>query len=124
MTALTKEKLDASAVLTQALIRTATKLEINQKQLARTIGVDRSKISRMYSGDSLLRPNAGEWDVATAVIRIYRSLAGLLDGNETLMLKWFTSMNYDFGKAPREVLLEGGGAYRVVDYLDALRGRF
>ncbi len=79
----------------------------------------------MNSGEALLRANAGEWDAATAVIRIYRSLGGLLDGNEALMLKWFSSHNTDFGKAPRDVMLEGGGGpYRVVEYLDSFRGRF
>ncbi|MBV1774574.1 DUF2384 domain-containing protein [Burkholderiaceae bacterium DAT-1] len=125
MSALQKPVAQPEVVLTKALLNTAKKLDLNQAQLSRILGVDPSTVSRMARGASTLRSTGKEWDAATTLIRIYRSLGGLLDGNESLMLGWFQSLNHDFGKSPCEAVLESaGGIYRVCDYLDSLRGRF
>ncbi|GAA5785634.1 antitoxin Xre-like helix-turn-helix domain-containing protein [Chitiniphilus shinanonensis] len=124
MTALAKVAPDAATVLTKAVVRASDALEINQKVLARILGNSPSTVSRMVQGGALLRPNTGEWDAAAALIRVYRSLGGLLDGNDQLIKVWMTTFNHDLAATPVETLETGGGVYQLGAYLDAYRGRF
>ena len=117
-------KPDAATVLTRALFAASERLQLNQKQLARILGVSPATVSRMVRLNGVLSETGGEWDAAAALVRVYRSLAGLLDGNEALSSAWMTSKNHDFGCAPVDVLMQAGGVYRIGGYLDAYRGRF
>lgn len=124
MTAPRKYEPDAALVLTKAVLRTGDRLSINQALLARVLGVHPSTVTRYLGGNSALRQNTAEWDAAAALIKGYRSLVGLLDGNDSHIVKWMTSHNSDFGCAPVELLQRGGGVYQLGGYLDAYRGRF
>lgn len=125
MSAVQEVQPEAAAVLTKALIRTGEKLGLKQGGIAKVVGVDASTVSRMVSGKAQLRHTSREWDAAATLIKIYRSLGGLLDGNDDNIRAWFNSVNADFGRSPAEVVIEGpAGLYRVGAYLDSLRGRF
>lgn len=119
-----KVKPEATVVLTKSVLRAADRLAVSKTLLARVLGVNPSTVKHYFSGDSSLRESAAEWDSASALIKVYRSLAGLLDGNEHLIEKWMTSQHSDFSCAPIALLERDGGVYQLGGYLDAYRGRF
>ena len=125
MSAVTKPAPQSEVVITKAMLRAADRLSLNKTQLARILGVNPGTVSRYDAGTSKLRSTSGEWDCAAALIRVYRSLAGLLDGNDALIKSWMTSHNYDFDCAPITMLeRHRAGVYNLGAYLDAYRGRF
>ncbi|WP_297577312.1 antitoxin Xre/MbcA/ParS toxin-binding domain-containing protein [uncultured Deefgea sp.] len=124
MSALEVERPEAAVVLGKALAAAWEKLNVSQAGVAKIIGLSEATVSRIANGTYILKPAKHEWAGAVAFIRIFRSLAGLLDGDEVLMREWLHSNNAEFRKAPIEVLMEGGGVYRIGGYLDSMRGRF
>ena len=63
---------DFSAVVLKATIRAAALLKINNRVLARIIGVSESSISRMRKGDFALEKGKS-FELALMFIRLYRS---------------------------------------------------
>ncbi|XZG68973.1 antitoxin Xre-like helix-turn-helix domain-containing protein [Chitinibacteraceae bacterium HSL-7] len=126
MSAQEKAVPDAAVVLTKAMLRAADALGVSKTLLARILLVSPSTVTRIAQPGGQLNPKSGEWDRATAFIRIYRSLAGLLEGDIAAMKTWLTSHNHDLGDAPLHLIETGGGGslYNICAYLDSYRGRF
>ncbi|WP_288841649.1 antitoxin Xre/MbcA/ParS toxin-binding domain-containing protein [uncultured Deefgea sp.] len=125
MSAKPEEAPEAAVVLSTALVKAWTILDVKQSVISKVIGLSPATVSRLSKGEYHLNKKAGDWDAAVTFIRMYHSLAGLLDGDETLMKKWLHTHNTDFGKAPIALLSEtGGGVHNLGGYLDSMRGRF
>ena len=104
-------------------MRAAESLGLTQAELAPILGVSRATISRMASGEYLLAPEQKTWELAALFVRLFRSLDALVGSNEAQARAWLNSENFAFGASPRTIIPRAEGLVRVVQYLDAARGR-
>jgi hypothetical protein len=117
MTALLAPKPEAAAVLAKSLLRAAKALGMTQEEAGRMIGRDRSALARGIDP----RSKAGE--LALLFVRVYRALHVLVGGAGPDMRHWFATPNRHLNGTPRELVQSVQGLARVVEYLDAIRGK-
>lgn len=111
----------AGAVLTQAALRAAALLGLNNAVVARTLGVSEAHVSRMARGERELEIGSKPAELATLLVRVYRSLDALVGNSEQHRRLWMTSFNRAFNAAPRDTIQKVEGLVRVVNYLDGAR---
>lgn len=111
----------ASAVLTKAALRSAALLGLTNAALARTVGVSESTVSRMSAGDRFFEVGTKPAELATLVVRVYRSLDALVGNSERHRQLWMSTFNRAFNQTPREAIESVEGLARVVRYLDGAR---
>lgn len=111
----------AGAVLTKATLRAAAFLGLNHAALARIVGVSESHVSRMAKGERELEIGTKPAELATLLVRMYRSLDALVGNSEQHRRAWMDSFNRAFNEAPREAIQKVEGLVRVVRYLDCAR---
>lgn len=112
---------EPAAVLSKAVVRVAETLGLTQKQLGRIVGMSEASASRLVNGNYRLstdRPK--EWELALLFVRMFRSLDAIW-GHEAR--RWMQTPNTALGAAPIELATQITGLVRIVDYLDAARGR-
>jgi len=112
-----------SRTLAKATLRAAELLGLTQAELAPMLGVSRATVSRIASGDYLLAPEQKTWELAALFVRLFRSLDALVGSNEAQARAWLNSENAGLGGIPRKLIPKAEGLVRVVQYLDAARGR-
>lgn len=122
MTALTKPDVDADAVLLKALLNTREQLGLTQQELAGIVGVNRSAISR-WGESGGLRPQSKTGELALLLIRVYRGLYALFGGNLGDMRHFLRTENHHLAGVPLVQMGQIQGLVRVVEYLDAIRGK-
>lgn len=110
-------------VLRKALLNCVEKLAISRQQLCLIMGISEATISRLYKGSSHLSPNSKDWEYATILLRIFRSLDTLFGGNEEQCRLWFHAYNHYFSAEPIELVKSISGLVMVANYLDAMRGK-
>lgn len=108
---------DADEVLAEACLNAASALGLSRRQLGRVVGRDRSRLKDALRVDS----KAGE--LALLLIRCYRSLYALVDGDERMLRHWMRTPNRGTGGVPLEQVQSVTGLTAVVGYLDAVRGK-
>lgn len=113
----------AAAVLSRATVRAAEQLDLPQRQLAQVLGVSAATASRLAAGTWRFAEGSKTWELASAFVRLYRSLAAITGGGTQAMRAWLHSDNDALGAAPAERILSAEGLFDVVRYLDAARGR-
>jgi DNA-binding XRE family transcriptional regulator len=109
--------------LAKATVRAAELLGLTQAELAPILGVSRATVSRIASGDHMLAPEQKSWELAALFVRLFRSLDALVGSNEAQARAWLNSENAALGGIPRRLIPTAEGLVRVVQYLDAARGR-
>jgi DNA-binding XRE family transcriptional regulator len=109
--------------LSKATLRAANLLGLAQAELAAILGLSRATISRMAAGDHVLAPGQKSWELAALFVRLFRSLDALVGSNEAQARAWLDSENAALAGAPRQLIGKTEGLVRVVQYLDAARGR-
>ena len=112
----------ASLVLSKAVARAAERLDVSKSLLAKVLGVSPPTVTRLYSGSYLLDPKRKEWEFALLFVRVFRSLDSIV-GDESTARKWLLSDNLGLNAKPIELIRHTEGLVRVVQYLDASRGR-
>jgi len=110
-------------VLTGAVMRAALLLEITQSNLAHILGVSASTVSRMSSGVYALDDQKKEWELGALFVRLFRSLDALIGSNDAAARTWLKGENRSLVGRPIELIRSTEGLVRVVQYLDAARGR-
>ncbi len=113
----------AATVLSKATVRAAEQLDVRQVQLAKVLGLSAATTSRLAAGSWLLPQDSKSWELATAFVRLYRSLSAITGGKAQAMRDWLHSPNDALGGEPAERILTAEGLFHVVQYLDAARGR-
>ncbi len=108
---------DRAAVLAKSVQRAAKALGLSQEELGRALGRDRSALTRGIDPDS--KPG----ELALLFIRGYRALFVLVGGEGPDMKHWFATPNRHLNGRPRELVQSVQGLVRVVEYLDAIRGK-
>ncbi len=110
-------QLDDRQVLTKALINAGRIMGLSQAELGDVIGMERSVFSRG------LNPASKSGELALLLIRAYRSLFVLVGGKPDEIKHWFHTENRHTGGVPADQVKHAAGLVRVVEYLDAMRGR-
>jgi DNA-binding transcriptional regulator LsrR (DeoR family) len=109
--------------LSKATVRAAQLLGLTQSELAPVLGLSRSTVSRLVAGDVLLSPEQKAWELAALFVRLFRSLDAVVGPNAEQARAWLDSENAALAAAPRQLIATTEGLVRVVQYLDAARGR-
>jgi hypothetical protein len=113
----------SAAVLSKATVRAADRLGLRQGDLAQVLGLSAATASRLWAGSWQLAAHSKAWELATAFLRIYRSLAAITGGGTQEMRDWLHSGNRTLGGEPAERIRSAEGLISVLHYLDAVRGR-
>lgn len=121
MGALLKADVDADRVLAKALLNTREQLGLSQQELAEIVGVHRTAISRW--AENGLRAGSKSAELALLLIRIYRSLFALFGGDLADMRHFLRTFNHHLQDEPLRLMHQVQGLVRVVEYLDAIRGK-
>lgn len=110
-------------VLTGAVLRAATLLELNQARVAEILGLSAATISRMANGSYALDANKKEWELGALFVRLFRSLDSLVGSNDEVARAWLNGDNRGLGDKPVNLIRSAEGLVRAVHYLDAARSR-
>ena len=105
-------------VLASALISAGKELGLTQADLGAAIGRERTALSR-----GQLDPRSKPGELALLLIRLYRALYALVGGEPAAMRHWMRTENQHTGGVPAEQIRSVQGLVRVVQYLDAIRGK-
>ena len=122
MTQAAPEVLSAS-VLSKAAVRAADRMGMRQSDLAKVLGLSTASASRLRAGTWQLSAGTKPWELATAFVRVYRSLSAITGGGTEAMRSWLHSGNDALGAEPATRILSAEGLISVLHYLDAARGR-
>ena len=114
---------DPRHVLTGAVMRASALLEITQAALAQILGLSPSTVSRMANGAYALDDQKKEWELAALFVRLFRSLDALIGSNDAAARAWLNGPNSGLIGRPADLIRSTEGLVRVVQYLDAARGR-
>ncbi len=114
-----KETPEPGEVLIEALVAAGKALGLTQAEIGAIVGKGRTAISRRDP----LEPADKSGELALLLIRCYRSLFVLVGGDVALMRHWIHTDNRHVGGVPAEQLRTVQGLIRVVEYLDAIRGK-
>jgi hypothetical protein len=113
----------AAATVTKAVIRAAERLELNQATLAEILGISGAQASRLVGGTYLLQPGKKrEWEFALLFLRLFRSLDAVV-GHERQAQIWLHNENHALAGKPVDLIKSAEGMIRVLQYVDAARGR-
>ncbi len=113
---------ERKAVLCKAFFNSQQPLGLTQEDLGRVIGLDRTTVSRLKSRGQL-DPGSKEGELATYLIRIYRSLFALMGGDQQAMQHWMHTNNHHINGRPLDLIGQIQGLVRTLEYLDAIRGK-
>ena len=114
-----RTKPQEAQVLATAFLNAGKELGLSQSVLAEIINRDRSSISR-----SGINPNTNSGELALMLIRIYRSLFVLMGGESVQMKHWMQTPNIHTGGVPADQVCHSiQGLVKIVEYLDAMRGK-
>jgi len=117
-----KTALDAKRTLSKAVSRAANELGFSGLVLSKTLGVSQSTVSRLHSGNYLLKQGHKEWELGLLLIRLYRSLLSIVGDQHSAQI-WMLSPNTGLGTAPKDLIVETEGLVGVVNYLDGFRAQ-
>ncbi len=106
-------------VLSEALVSAGKALGLTQADLGEIIGKGRTAISRRDP----IEPSSKSGELALLLIRCYRSLFVLVGSDGEPMRHWMHTGNRHTGGVPAEQVRSVQGLARVVEYLDAIRGK-
>jgi len=112
---------DESRVVTKATLRAADRLGIKNNVLARIIGLSEPTISRMSKGAYLLAPDSKAFELAVLFVRFYRSLDGIIGGDDSVAVDWLKNKNTVLDGTPLEVIQSVSGLANAIEYLDSRR---
>lgn len=115
--------IDDNQLVTEALLRAREALGLTLADLARVIGVSEPTMKSYSRGASTIRSPKTQ-ELALGLIRVYRALYAILDGDSAQLRHWMVTPNRHFrGQAPRELARSFAGLAELINYLDVMRGR-
>lgn len=112
---------DARGVLTKALLRAASLLDLAPTALARILGISEASVSRLANGTRSISPDSKEGELALLLVRVYRSLDALVGGDDAQRRAWMHGANRALNGTPSELIRSAEGLVAVASYLDGMR---
>jgi len=122
MSALEQTLPTPKSVLAKAVLNAAEQLGLKQGELAATLGIHRTAISRLKQNQSL-DPKSKQGEIALLVIRIARALFALTGGDKEWIKHFMKTHNKITGDVPAEQIKSIQGLMTVVQFVDAIRGK-
>lgn len=117
-----ESKPSESQVLAIAVDNLKNILDISNNELSEIIGMHRNTLARSLSNKKIdIKSKEGQCSLL--LIRIYRSLFALNGGNIDAIKHWLRTNNRHIQGVPLEIMKTILGLARVVNYLDAIRGK-
>lgn len=110
-----------SRVITKAALRAAERLEIKSTVLAKILGISEPTVSRMRKGTYELGPDQKSFELAVLLVRLYRSLDGIVAGDDEVASDWLRNRNTVLNGVPLELIQTISGLTNVIEYLDSRR---
>lgn len=110
-----------SAVVTKAVLRASTSLEIPEEVVAHVIGVGMPDFSRIRAGELKLNPGSHPFNMAVLLVRLFRSLDAIVGGDKNVANAWLKNENLALGGRPIDLIQSASGLTNVISYLDARR---
>jgi hypothetical protein len=114
---------ESRRVLTGAVLRAGALLDVTQYGLGQILGISPSTVSRMANGTYTLDSHKKEWELGALFVRVFRSLDALIGSNDAAARGWLHGQNHGLVGRPIDLIRSTEGLVRVVQYLDAARGR-
>jgi hypothetical protein len=111
--------LSDAGLVAKALLRAAERLRVNNKVLARIIGLSEASVSRLKKGETPLENKP--FELGVLFVRLYRSLDALTGGDDQVSATWLASPNTALSGTPLELVQSIAGLTQVIAYLDARR---
>lgn len=112
-----------SAVVSKAVVRAALALGLRQQELAGILGISPASTSRLMAGQYVLQADSKPFELALLLIRIFRSLSGVLGDQMAQVSAWMRMENRALGGVPAQLIGTITGLVNTVAYLDAARAR-
>jgi DNA-binding XRE family transcriptional regulator len=112
-----------SMVLTKAVVNAASKMGIQQRELAEIIGVSPSSVSRLSRGTHCLDRSQKTGELSLLLVRLFRGLDAICGGDQHSLQAWLRSHNTELGGAPLDLIKDIRGLVTTADYVDAYRAR-
>lgn len=122
MSAQPQQQPDRAMVLCKALFNASEQLTLNQEELGKVVGINRTGVSRLKKKGTL-DPESKQGELAKLLIRAARALFALSGGSHDWIKHFMRSNNKLTGGVPAEQIQSVQGLMRVVTYLDAIRGK-
>lgn len=122
MVALESVQPNREAVLAKAFLKAAEQLGLNQTELGKVLGLERSAISRIKKSQSLA-PESKQGELALMLIRIARALYALTGGDEQWIQHFMHTPNNVTGGVPAQQITSIQGITQVLQFVDAIRGK-
>ncbi len=110
-----------AVLLTKAVLRAADRLAIKNAALAKILGLSGPTVSRMRNGKYRLERGQKPFELAALLVRLYRSLDGIVGGDDHVAADWLTNKNTALDGVPLELIQSVSGLANVIHYLDARR---
>jgi Antitoxin Xre/MbcA/ParS C-terminal toxin-binding domain/Antitoxin Xre-like helix-turn-helix domain len=107
-----------AAVLGEAVLNAGARLGLSPEEVGRVVGRNRTTIVR--NGVDPSTPNG---QLALLLVRIYRGLYVLVGGRDDEMSHWMHTRIRTLQGVPSEMIRDVTGLVRVVEYIDAMRGK-
>ena len=115
-------QLDSSQVLAKAVGNLLNDIKISKSDFSEIIHQSPNTVTRIFKNQSL-DPKSAPGELALLLIRVYRSLFALNGGNKNAMIHWLNTHNYHIQGVPITEMKSITGLVKVVNYLDAMRGK-
>jgi transcriptional regulator with XRE-family HTH domain len=110
-----------SSLITKATLRTAERLGIKNTALAKILGVSEPTISRMRQGRYKLERGQKAFELAILLVRLYRSLDGIVAGDDSVAADWLKNQNTALDGIPLDLIQSVSGLTNVIAYIDSRR---
>ncbi len=116
-------KASETAVLSGAVLRAASILDLPQKTLAEILGTSPAQMTRLAQGKAQLDPADKTGELALLFVRVFRSLDAITGSDDTASRSWLRAENLDLRGVPLELMKSVQGLVHVCAYLDSARAR-
>jgi len=110
------------AVLAKAVLRAAEQLGLSQSELARVLGTHRTAVSRLKNKQRL-DPASKQGELALLLIRMARALSAFTGGDAAWTTHFMRNHNRVTHGVPAEQIGTIEGLVRVLQFVDAARGK-
>ena len=122
MSALENAKPVPSAVLAKAVLNAAEQLGLKQADVAAVLGIHRTAVSRLKQ-NPVLDPESKQGELALLLVRLARALFALTGGDKEWIQHFMSSPNKITGGVPAQQIARIEGLIRVLQFVDAIRGK-
>jgi len=122
MSALENTKPVPHVVLAKAVLNAAEQIGLKQADLAAVLGIHRTAVSRLKQNPDL-DPESKQGELALLLVRLARALFALTGGDKEWIQHFMNSPNKITGDVPAQQITRIEGLIRVLQFVDAIRGK-